>query len=154
MKTRNSLQPFVIAVFAVVVAVLSPSSAKAQTGFSFFPLTPCRVVDTRNPAGTNGGPALTTASRDFQIRGVCGIPTTAKAVAMNVTIVNASTNSWLTVWPSGTSKPFVSTLNYDQNSGAVANGAIVGVSTNSQDLSVANANGICHVIIDITGYYQ
>jgi len=154
MKTRNSLQPFVIAVFAVVVAVLLPSSAKAQTGFSFFPLTPCRVVDTRNPAGTNGGPALTTASRDFQIRGVCGIPTTAKAVAMNVTIVNASTNSWLTVWPSGTSKPFVSTLNYDQNSGAVANGAIVGVSTNTQDLSVANANGICHVIIDITGYYQ
>ena len=154
MKTRNSLQPFVIAAFAVVVAVLLPSSAKAQTGFSFFPLTPCRVVDTRNPAGTNGGPAMTTTTRDFQIRGNCGIPLTAKAVAINVTAVNASTNSWLTIWPSGTAKPFVSTLNFDQNSGAVANGAIVGVSTNSQDLSVANANGTCNLIIDVTGYYQ
>src|SRR5262245_18159631 len=154
MKTRNSLQPFVIVAFVVVVAVLLPSSAKAQTGFSFFPLTPCRVVDTRNPAGVNGGPAMTTATRDFQIRGNCGIPLTAKAVAMNLTVVNASTNSWLTVWPSGTTKPFVSTSNYDQNSGAVANGAIVGVSVNTQDLSVANAIGICHVIIDVTGYYQ
>ena len=154
MKTQKPLQPFVIAVFAVVVAVLLPSSAKAQTGFSFFPLSPCRVVDTRNPAGTNGGPAMTTAARDFQIRGNCGVPTSAKAVAINVTVVNASAFSWLTVWPSGTAMPFVSTLNYDQNSGAVANGAIVGVSTNTQDLSVANANGICNVIIDVTGYYQ
>ena len=154
MNTRNSLQPFVIAVFAVVVAVLLPSSAKAQTGLSFFPLNPCRVVDTRDPVGTNGGPAMTTASRDFEIRGHCGIPTTAKAVAINVTVVNASTFSWLTVWPSGTSKPFVSTLNYDQNSGAVANGAIVGVSTNAQDLSVANAVGVCNVIIDVNGYFK
>ena len=129
--------------------------AAAQTGpLSYFSLTPCRAVDTRNANSTNGGPALGTATRNFQIRGICGVPTTAKAVSINVTVTGASTNSWLTIWPSGQAEPIVSTINFDQNVIALANGAIVGLSTNAQDLAVQNANGTVHVIIDVTGYFQ
>jgi len=154
MNTPSLSRYLLLSAFVAVVALFWTSAANAQTGFSYFPLTPCRVVDTRNPPAVNGGPNLTTATRDFQVRGVCGVPSTAKAVAINVTVVNQTAVSWLTLWPSGQTKPFVSALNFDPNSGAVGNGAIIGLSTNTQDLSVANAIGICHVIIDVTGYYQ
>src|SRR5262245_29915043 len=140
--------------FAGAVAAMIPAEASAQTALSYFPLTPCRAVDTRNPVGTNGGPAMGTTTRNFQIRGLCGVPLTAKAASLNITVTNPTMFSWLTIWPSGGSLPIVSTLNYDQTTTAVANGAIIGLSTNAQDLSVLNANGACHVIIDVTGYFE
>jgi hypothetical protein len=36
----------------------------------------------------------------------------------------------------------------------LANGAIVALSANTSDLSVANAIGGVHVILDVTGYFQ
>lgn len=141
--------------FMIVVTAALAAEVRAQNGpYQYFSLSPCRVVDTRNAAGTNGGPALTTTPRDFQIRGNCGIPMTAQAVSINITVTNATTTSWLTLWPSGGAKPFVSTINFDQNTPALANGAIIGVSSNTNDLSVANAAGGVHVIIDVTGYFQ
>jgi hypothetical protein len=143
-----------VAILAAVVSI-GGSELKAQTGpYQYYALTPCRIVDTRNAPGTNGGPALGTVKRDFAIRGNCGVPTSAKAVSINVTTVSASASSWLTIWPSGLAQPFVSTINFDPTSGALANGALVGLSANANDLSVANANGVVNVIIDVTGYYQ
>lgn len=138
-----------------LVSVFVVSETMGQTGpFQYFSLTPCRVVDTRGPAGTNGAPSLGTAVRNFQIRGNCGVPTTAKAISMNVTITSASMNSFITIWPSGQAKPFVSTINFGPADPALANGAIVGLSTNTQDLSVQNAAGGVHVILDVTGFFQ
>ena len=140
--------------FVIVTAALA-AEVRAQSGpYQYFSLTPCRVVDTRNSNGTNGGPALATTPRSFQMRGNCGIPLTAQAVSINVTVTNATASSWLTVWPSGTAKPFVSTINFDQTTPALANGAIVGVSANTDDLTVANAVGSVHVIVDVNGYFQ
>jgi hypothetical protein len=139
----------------VLSAFLVTGAALAQTGpFQYYPLSPCRLVDTRNAVATNGGPGLTTSTRSFVVRGNCGVPTSAKAVSLNVTVTNASSNSWLTIWPSNVSKPFVSMLNYTSADPALANGIIVGLGTATQDLSVANAVGGAHVIIDVTGYFQ
>ena len=141
--------------FASMAILLCGVAAAAHAQYSYFALTPCRVVDTRNPNSVNGGPSLApNATRSFQIRGNCGVPTTAKAVTMNVTMTNASAPSFLTIWPSGQAKPFVSTINFDPTEPALANGAIVGVSTNAQDLSVYNAAGNVNLILDITGYFQ
>ena len=141
---------------AIATMILTLGAALvAQSGpYQYVPLTPCRVVDTRNAVATNGGPMLTTAARDFAIRGNCGVPLSAKAVAVNITVTSASANSWLTIWPSGQAKPFVSTINFDSSTFALANGAVVALSTNTQDLSVANAVGTVQVIIDVSGYYQ
>jgi hypothetical protein len=145
-----------LTLLTLVTAALSLApQVLAQSGpYQYFPLSPCRVVDTRGAAGTNGGPALTNAIRSFTIRGFCGVPSTAKAVSLNVTVANASSSSWLTVWPSNVAKPFVSMINFEPTDPALANGIIVGLGTASQDLSVANAIGTVHAIIDVTGYFQ
>ena len=148
---------FIPALFAVVAVVGVAADLQAQGGpYQYYSLAPCRVVDTRNPAGTDGGPSLGTTPRNFQIRGAggCGVPSTAHAVSVNITVTNASASSWLTIWPSGASQPFVSTINFDATTPALANGAIVGLSTSTTDLSVANAVGSVNVIIDVTGYFQ
>ena len=140
----------------VTSALILASTAVAQSGpFEYFPLSPCRVADTRDSVGTNGGPALGTATtRNMQVRGRCGVPTSAKAVSLNVTITQASAGSWLAVWPSGSSRPNVSMINFQPSDPALANGIIVGLSTATEDLSVYNNFGSVHVIIDVTGYFQ
>ena len=73
---------------ALVLAFASAAPALADGPFQFFPLTPCRVADTRNAAGVNGGPAITVfTTRQFRIQGNCGVPVGAKAVTLNVTVV-------------------------------------------------------------------
>ena len=139
-----------------IAGLLGAVSAAAQTGpYQFFAVAPCRVVDTRNPTSTNGGPIFDTGTqRNFAIRGNCGVPSTAKAVSLNVTITAATQPSFLTLWPSGGTRPVVSTINFTQNDAALANGAIVGLSTSPTDLSVFNSQGNVHVILDVTGYFQ
>lgn len=130
-------------------------TAQAQSGpYQFYALTPCRVVDTRNAAGTNGGPNLGTTRRDFVIKGNCGVPSTAKAVSINIAVTAASTTSWLTVWPAGQAQPNTAAINFSPADWALSNGAIVGLASGAPDLSVQNANGTVAVIIDVTGYFQ
>src|ERR1700693_5129225 len=44
----------------------------------FIGLAPCRIADTRNPAGPYGAPALAAGvPRNFTLTGQCGIPTAA-----------------------------------------------------------------------------
>jgi hypothetical protein len=58
-------------------------------------VTPCRLLDTRGAAGSWGGPSLQpSASRDFTLGGLCGIPTDAIAVAANVTVTNATASGF------------------------------------------------------------
>ena len=144
-----------LSLLAAVAMTMFAGSAFADGPFQFFPITPCRIADTRNPNGLNGGPILQPGvTRDFQVRGRCGVPTTAKAAALNVTITNPSGHSWITIWPSGTPLPGISTINFAAGDPPTANGAITPLSTNSLDLSVLNANGTVHVILDVTGYFQ
>src|SRR3977135_1307212 len=153
MKTISAFSRLVFAasLFTIVFVAFAPS---AQAQYSYFALNPCRVVDTRNPNGVNGGPILATGQRNFTVRGVCGVPTTAKAVTLNVAITGASFAGYLTLWPSGQSQPNTATINFTPSDPALSNGAIVGLSTNAQDLAVFNAAGTVHVIIDVTGYFQ
>jgi hypothetical protein len=131
-------------------------TAAAQSGpFQYYPLSPCRLVDTRNGVSTNGGPIFNTnTTRNFTVRGLCGVPTSAKAVSLNVTVTGATAPSWLAVWPSGQTRPNVSMINFESSDPALANGIIVGLSTAAQDLSVYNNFGNVHVIVDVTGYFQ
>ena len=86
---------------------------------------------------------------------MCGVPTTAKAVSLNLAVTGMTAGGFVTLWPSGQSQPVVSSINFSASDPALANGAIVGVSANAQDLSAYNgSNGGVHIIIDITGYFQ
>ena len=132
-------------------ALATIQSPVAGTPLRFVPVTPCRLVDTRQSSGPFGGPLLTTQStRDFSItQSSCGIPPNAQAYALNVTAVPEKALSWLTVWPKGQSQPLVSTLNSDGR--VKANAAIVPAGDNG-DLSIF-ATDNTHVILDIFGYF-
>jgi uncharacterized repeat protein (TIGR01451 family) len=128
------------------VSDLSPSVLE------FYPVAPCRLVDTRNAAGSLGGPSLVgAASRTFPVlSSPCNIPATAKAYSLNFTSVPKGPLGFLTTWPAGSSQPLVSTLN--ATTGAVtANAAIVPAGTNG-DISVFATNA-SDLVIDINGYF-
>ena len=156
--SKSAKKVLLSAIVFVGAAALLPTIAEAQAGpFQYFALTPCRVADTRNAAGLNGGPALpgNGAARDFRVQGNCGVPSGAAAVTLNVTVAGPSGSGYLTIWPSGGTQPLVSTINFTSADSALANGAIVPLSANSNDLSVFfGGSGTVHVILDVTGYFQ
>jgi len=99
------------------LALLLTEAARATVAgpYSFFPLTPCRVIDTRNPVGPQGGPSLAANTvRSFAIINVnsCGVPTTAKAAAINITAIQATDAGDLRVFPYQSPVPLASVINF------------------------------------------
>jgi hypothetical protein len=80
----------------------------------------------------------------------CNVPTTAKSYSLNVSAVPNGPLYYLTMWPTGGSRPVASTLN-DPTGTIVANAAIVGAGTGG-DVSVYPSNDT-NLIIDINGYF-
>jgi len=116
----------------------------------FYPLTPCRIVDTRN--SQDGGMLQAGLERDYVIAGNCGVPSSAAAYSLNVTVVPARGGlDYLTVWPQGAARPAVSTLNNDTGT-VVANAAIVAAGSNNTTAFYANSNNT-DLIVDVNGYF-
>jgi hypothetical protein len=125
------------------------------TATSYYTLTPCRVVDTRNPNGPYGGPALTAnGDRTFVLGGRCGIPMSAKAAAVNVAVTGATALGGLRLYPAGATLPLATAINYRAWQ-ARANSAVAPLSS-SGGIAVHcdQASGTAQVIIDVLGYYQ
>ena len=123
----------------------------------FHTTSPCRVVDTRTASGMQGGPALAagaTGTRTFQVAGLCGVPATASAVELNVTVVSPSTGGFLRIEGGDDSAAGTSALDFA--AGAVrSNNAVARLGT-AGDLAVTASmpSGTAHVVIDVTGYFQ
>jgi subtilisin-like proprotein convertase family protein len=131
------------------------SVAVTVAGTSFYTLAPCRIADTRDAAGPRGGPSLLTGtSRSFPLAGVCGIPPTAAAVAVNITVVSPASAGYLTVYPAAGSIPLASAINF--RSGIVrANNAIVSLGASGQvSVLCAMIAGSTDFVLDVTGYFE
>jgi hypothetical protein len=157
MKSRLSLGLTIGS--AVLGLALSASVAQAAGPYQFYSVTPCRIADTRNANGVFGGPALASnTTRNYPIRGTCGIPLTAQAAVFNFTVVQAPSDGNLIVYPTGGAVPNTSVLNWANGEFAVGNGAIIPLAGSANDISVypnmpAGAPSI-HFVIDVTGYFQ
>jgi Domain of unknown function (DUF5122) beta-propeller len=117
-------------------------------------LAPTRLLDTRSGIGVAGpgsiGPGQTITLR---VAGLgTAVPATAAAVSLNVTVTDPSATSFLTVWPTGTPAPNVSSLNMTTGT-TIANLVIVKPGTNG-DVSIRNDSGITQVIADLNGYFM
>ncbi len=127
----------------------------APTSTSLFTVSPCRVADTRDPAGPSGGPALSANTvRSFPVTGLCGVPPTASAVAINLAVFLPSNDGDLRVYPAGGAAPLASSINF--RPGIVrANNAIVPLGTAGQ-LSVQcdMSSGSTNFFFDVYGYFQ
>ncbi len=124
-------------------------------GLVFFPISPCRLVDTRvgeGKTGAFGPPDLAAyAHRDFPLLSAgCSIPSTAQAYSLNFTVVPSGPLGFLSAWPTGESYPGVSTLNSTDGS-VIANAAIVPAGT-SGSITVVAANPT-DLVIDVNGYF-
>jgi hypothetical protein len=120
---------------------------------NFTPLTPSRVLDTREPTGVAAkAPVAANSSIDVQITGRGGVPASGvSAVALNVTVADATAGSYLTVWPTGVTRPLASNLNFAARQ-IIPNMVVVPVGTGGK-VSLYNAVGSTNVIADVVGWY-
>ena len=128
-------------------------SPNANGALAFFPLTPCRVIDTRLG---QGGPTLQGMTEyDYTIQGICGIPNNdAQAYSFNFTVVPANNVpvGYLTVWPYGQALPNVSTLN-DYTGTVVANAGIVPAGMGGEISAYVYTTGKADLLVDVNGYF-
>lgn len=132
----------------------STSGSPCTPASVFVPVTPCRIADTRNADGTFGGPSLAGGQvRSFPIpSSPCGIPNTATAYSLNVTVAPPGPLFYLTIWPTGLPQPNVSTLN-DLFGQIIANAAIVPAGIDAQRSVSVYVSDSTQVILDINGYF-
>jgi hypothetical protein len=115
----------------------------------FVPVSPSRVLDTRN----SNQPLGPTEVRNLQVTGHGGVPSIgAGSVVMNTTVTQPSTSSYLTVYPQGVTTPNASNLNFVAGQ-TVANLVITRMSQ-SGAVSLFNREGFTHVIGDVAGYFS
>src|SRR6202142_3251152 len=121
-------------------------------GLSFYPVTPCRIADTRNAAGTFGGPVVSAAeTRSFPVpSAACSIPSAAQAYSLNATVVPSGPLPYPTLWPAGGARPNVSTLNSFEGL-IVANAALVPSGTDGGASPFVTDQ--THLILDIDGFF-
>jgi hypothetical protein len=122
---------------------------------AFYPLPPCRVLDTRGPASAFAGPSLAAnAQRAILFVTRCGVPISAKAVAVNVSVTNPTAGGDVRLFAGGTTPPPTSAINY-RASRTRANNAIVALGPTG-DLSILcdQASGSVDVVLDVGGYFQ
>jgi hypothetical protein len=124
----------------------------------FHVVTPCRLADTRQPPGPQGGPALpANNARAFPVAGSCGVPATARAVAVNVTSLQQTHPGNLRLYPAGEPAPLASTLNFEPDRPR-ANNALARLGA-SGALEVrcdmpGTATGSAHLVLDVFGYFE
>jgi hypothetical protein len=127
--------------------------ATAQT-LEFFPLAPCRVIDTRGASGSLGGPSLVAGTeRDFPILRAtqCNIPLQGVvAYSLNVTAIPHGILGWLKVWQAGQAQPSTSVLN-SLTGTLVANAALVPAGAGA-DIATLPSNDV-DIAVDINGYF-
>ncbi|WP_238012510.1 hypothetical protein KZZ52_58710 [Dactylosporangium sp. AC04546] len=116
-------------------------------GLRFHPLNPTRITDTREGLGaprTLTGASTTTITAPGTVAN-----TNTVALIANVTGVNPTNSTYLTVWPAGSQRPTASTLNLTPHE-IRANASIV-LLNNKKQFNVYNAAWNVDLVIDVSG---
>jgi hypothetical protein len=124
----------------------------------FYTVAPCRLVDTRvaglgAPALAGNTPDSANFTRHFAFGSKCGLPATAKAAFLTVTVTEPTALGNLRLWAADTPAPLASTVNWNAGSTRAGN-AIVPLSSLGQIAVTADGGGYVHLILDVTGYFE
>src|ERR1035438_7831449 len=118
-------------------------------GLSLYPMAPCRVIDTRHVG--SGQPFIGTLSPPVDVvDSPCEPPAAAQAYVFNATVVPQGGLGYLTLWPDGTGRPVVSTLNAID--GWITSNMAIVPSTNGKVDAYAGS-GLTQLILDISSYF-
>jgi hypothetical protein len=128
------------------------------TGFAFYTVTPCRVVDTRNADGPFGGPVLAAspAEREFALASACGVPADARVLSANVTVTGGAEAGTLRIYPSDATLPIATTISFAAGK-TKANISLLLLSETGGAGRVTVRNdspGPVHLIVDVNGYFR
>ncbi len=143
--TNGSISIYVTDASDLVIDINGYFGAPANGGLSFYPVNPCRALDTRFSSGQFIGTLAANVAG-----GNCGaeLPA-AQAYVLNSTAVPPGSLTYLTLWPDSQPQPYVSTLNAAD--GAItSNMAIVPTVNGSIDAFASNPT---QLILDISGYF-
>jgi glucose/arabinose dehydrogenase len=127
------------------------SAVVAQPGTGHLvPITPTRVLDTRENLGASVGKPKAKSVTTFRLP-TSVVPANATAIAVNLTGVAPGGPGFATAWATGYAQPGVSNLNFAYAGETAANAAILPVSPGgSVDIYVDTP---AHLIVDVTGYW-
>lgn len=124
----------------------------------YHPITPARVLDTRPTGVTVDGlaqpkaPIGPGASITVPIAGRAGVPASGvAAVAVNLTGIGPTASTYLSLYPSGITRPGTSTLNLAARA-IKANSTLVRLGATGA-VEVFNAVGSTDVALDVVGYF-
>ncbi len=140
---------------ALALALLFlPTAARAQAPLSFYTVTPCRIVDTADPAKLLGGqPLAAGAARSFTPLARCGVSSWAESLSLNVTVANPSGAGYLSLLPAGASTN-TSTINFRAGQ-TRANNVVLKVGDWGRMAAQAGipGGGSLRLIVDVNGYF-
>ncbi len=124
----------------------------------YLPIEPCRLADTRpdSQVGDRGTPlgAAETYTLDGQGSvGNCTLPSGTTALSLNVTALDATAPTFVSLFPAGASLPVASHLNPLPGQGPTPNAVNVDLN-GSGEFSIYNLQGTVNVIIDVVGVYD
>ncbi len=122
----------------------------SATGAGYHPLTPSRILDTRNGSGAIAPAAI----RELQVSGQGGVPAAGvSAVVTNVALTGPTAPGHLTIYPAGESLPGASNLNF-RPAQTVANLVSAKLGAGGR-VGIFNASaGSTHVIADVAGWFD
>ncbi len=124
----------------------------------YLPIEPCRLADTRpafqvGPRSAPLGPNETYDLSGWGAVGDCTLPNDTAGLALNVTPVDPTAPTFLTLFPAGVPLPTASNLNPTPGQPPTPNA--VNVDLNAAGVfSVYNLAGNVHVAIDVVGIYD
>lgn len=125
----------------------------ASTSNDYVALSPGGLLlDTRNGTGAPAGIRGAESTTDFPVLGVGGVPATGvSAVLVDVTAVSPTANTFLTVFPQGSTRPATSSLNASPGE-IISTTQVVRPGPDGR-VSVHNRAGTVHVVVEVHGYF-
>ena len=136
-----------------------------NTDLVYNPVTPCRIMDTRN-AGAAAGMLDAGSTRSFlgwngsyTVQGgdntACGLPfsTNNAAIVLNFTVVSPNASGYITAFPANAARPLAATLNFGAGEVKGNNAFLKLNQTDGQADFNVYSTAATHLVADVVGYY-
>ncbi|MEU4530675.1 hypothetical protein AB0F49_20820 [Micromonospora ureilytica] len=124
------------------------TTSTGSTGSGFVPVNHTRVVDSRTGQGITAGTMPTRGTRTANIYGGGLVPSSATAVMLDVVVIGATGNGWMTVGSSTAAETGI-----DYAKGATSLGMVVKLNPGASSVTLENRGSAVHVAITVQGYW-
>ena len=133
----------------------APAPVSPGTESTYVPVTPRRVLDTREGVGAPAAKVGPGGTVDLAVRGLAttpsAVPSDATAVVLNVTVTATTASTDVRAYPSGSPVSGASALN--AGAGQTVPNLVTAALGSNGAVTLRNSAGSVHLIADIAGYY-